>query len=396
MIHRQTLGIILKLGLTLPAIYLLGISLASALETGQTSNTEVSTILAPALPDTPYNYANPNLPDHFETRQVTNLDNTPNNNPVTDAGATLGRVLFYDQNLSANNAVSCASCHSQDNGFSDPDQFSTGFAGAHTDRNSMGLANARYYDNGAFFWDERAATLEDQVLQPIQSTVEMGLTLDEMLIKLNQLDYYPDLFTAAFGSSEITSERVSLALAQFVRSMVSYQSKYDEGVPQNFANFTAEEEQGRLLFDELGCDRCHDTDLFIGDEARNIGLDTTTTDEGLGLVTGNNADDGKFKVTSLRNVALTGPYMHDGRFATLEEVIDFYSTGIQDHPNLDDRLERNNGLPRRFNLTDAEKAALVAFLDTLTDEMFVTDEKFSDPFELAIELPYDVYLPITR
>ena len=390
--RRKTFITILKLGLTLPAIYMIGLSLASALEPQQT-NTDVLILFAPELPDTPYNYANPDLPNHFETGNVRAADNTPADNPTTDAGSTLGRVLFYDRNLSANNTVSCASCHQQSAAFSDPDQFSVGFEGVHTGRNSMGLANARYYENGAFFWDERAATLEDQVLQPIQSSVEMGLTLDEMLIKLNQLDYYPELFDDAFGSTEITNERVSQALAQFVRSMVSYESKYDDGVVQNFNNFTAEEDRGRQLFNQ-NCDNCHETDLFIADEAANIGLDATTVDAGLGLVTGNINDDGKFKVTSLRNVELTGPYMHDGRFSTLEEVITFYSNGIQDHPNLDNQLTRR-GQPRRFNFDANEQAALVAFLKTLTDDEFTSDVKFSDPFRLAVDLPYDVYLPLT-
>lgn len=382
----------IRIGLTFPAIYLLGISLASALEPRQT-NTEINDWFAPNLPDSLENYANPDLPAHFETGRIRSLDNTPADNPVTDAGATLGRVLFYDRNLSANNTTSCASCHSQNNGFSDPDQFSEGFNGEFTPRNSMGLANARYYENGAFFWDERAESLEDQVLEPIQNSVEMGLTLDEMVIKLNQLDYYPDLFEDAFGTPDITSERASLAMAQFVRSMVSYESKYDEGVSQNFANFTDEENRGRELFDRLNCDSCHPTDLFVWDEARNNGLDATTTDPGLAFVTNNRNDEGKFKVNSLRNIELTAPYMHDGRFGTLEEVIDFYSTGIQDHDNLDNRLTRGGGTPRRFNIDEDEKAELIAFLLTLTDEEFVTDSKFRDPFVLVIDLPYDVYLP---
>ncbi len=394
MIQRKTLYQALKLGLTLPAIFILGLSLASILAQAQSTNTEVSTLLIPELPDSHYNYADPNLPNHFRGGRINNLDNTPNNNPVTDAGATLGRVLFYDKNLSANNTVSCASCHQQEVGFSDPDRLSVGFAGELTGRNSMGLSNARYYENGAFFWDERAGTLEEQVLEPIQNSVEMGLTLDEMLIKLNQLDYYPELFEDAFGTAEITNERVSFALAQYVRSIISYQSKYDAGVDNNFSNFTAQEELGRQIFNQE-CDNCHETDLFIGDEARNVGLDATTTDRGLASVTGDIDDEGKFKVPSLRNIAVTGPFMHDGRFATLEEVVEHYNSGVQDHPNTDDRLTvGRNDNPQRLNLTDAEKAALVAFLHTLTDEALLADEKFSDPFRANVaELPNQIYLP---
>ena len=339
--------------------------------------------------NTSYNYANPDLPDHFVNGAVRNIDNTPGNNPVTDEGALLGRVLFYDKKLSANNTIACASCHIQANAFSDPNVLSIGFEGGLTGRNSMSLSNARYYDNGRFFWDERAATLEDQALMPIQDPVEMGMDLNELVIKLQQEDYYQHLFENAFGSSQVTSERISQALSQFVRAMVSYQSKYDEGLiaangqnNQDFNNFTALENQGKRLFfsGRTQCANCHETATFSGDEARNNGLDAITTDRGLGAVTGNTSDDGKFKAPSLRNIALSAPYMHDGRFATLREVIGFYNNGIQNHPNLDNRLRVNNGQVRRMNLSDQEREALVAFLHTLTDESFINEEKFSDPF----------------
>jgi cytochrome c peroxidase len=175
-----------------------------------------------------------------------------------------------------------------------------------------------------------------------------------------------------------------------VRAIVSYQSKYDIGVATNFNNFTPQEERGRRLFNGRGrCDTCHTTDIQIAPEARNNGLDATTTDRGLGAVTGNPNDDGKFKVPSLRNVALTGPFMHDGRFATLAEVIAFYNSGVQAHPNLDPRLEVNNGRPRRLNLDPGDQAALVAFLNTLTDQTLISDPKFSNPFR-----NHFVYLPL--
>ncbi len=360
-----------------------------------TVNTDFSDILN--LPSDYYNYANPDLPNHFTTGQVAGIDNTPNNNPVTDEGATLGRVLFYDVNLSGNNTVSCASCHIQERGFADEGAFSTGFQGGLTGRNSMGLANARYYDNGRFFWDERANTLEDQVLMPIQDQVEMGLTLTELVSKIQDQDYYQPLFTDAFGSSDVTSERISLALSQFVRSMVSYESRYDEGLiavngdeDDDFPNFTELENLGKDLFfsNRTQCSNCHETATFSGDQARNNGLDAVLTDLGVGGVTGNNNDQGEFKVNSLRNIALTGPYMHDGRFATLREVVEFYNNGVQNSPGLDNRLRvggggrggNNNGNVRRLNLNGQEIDALVAFLNTLTDESFLTDEKFSNPF----------------
>ena len=345
----------------------------------------------PSLPDMPFNYSDPPLPNHFNNQQITNADNTPANNPITDEGATLGRVLFYDPLLSANDTVSCSSCHLQEHGFSDPAAFSVGFDGSLTGRNSMGLTNARYYENGHFFWDERADTLEEQVLLPIQDPIEMGLTLSELETKLAATDYYPDLFEDAFGTPDITSERVSLALAQFVRAMVSYQSKYDEGVGQNFANFTAQENLGRQIFEgnRGGCDNCHGTALQIADEPDNNGLDATTTDAGAG--------NGQFKVPSLRNVELTAPYMHDGRFATLAEVVDHYNSGVQAHPNLARQLRNRGGgpvQPRRLNLTQNEMDAMVAFMRTLTDNEFITSERFSDPFVDVIVTPSPTSTPL--
>ncbi|MEO0557053.1 MAG: cytochrome c peroxidase [Bacteroidota bacterium] len=334
----------------------------------------------PELPDTPYNYANIALPGYLNVPPIRGEDNTPNDNPITDAGATLGRVLFYDTRLSSNETISCSSCHLQEMGFSDPEALSTGFDGGKTGRNSMGLAFARYYDSGHFFWDERAATLEDQVLMPIQDPVEMGMTLDNVIARLEATTFYPDLFEDAFGTPEITSDRMSQAMAQFVRSIVSPNSKYDiarqqaGGPPgQRLAGLTDQENDGLELFFGRGrCAQCHRGDLFVGDEARNNGLDATLTDEGAG--------DGRFKTGSLRNIALTAPYMHDGRFSTLAEVIDHYSTGIRGSASLDQRLRDPQGRPiqMRFNLTEHE--ALLAFLNTLTDETLATDVRWSNPF----------------
>ncbi|WP_282117980.1 cytochrome-c peroxidase [Maribacter aquivivus] len=339
------------------------------------------------LPDSPFNYANILLPDFFFDNDVRDEDNTPNNKATTDNGATLGRVLFYDKNLSMNNTISCASCHIQENGFSDPNALSTGFNGELTSRNSMGLANARFYENGRFFWDERAVTLEAQTLVPIQDLVEMGLTLPELEEKLTQQPYYAALFTNAFGDETITSNRVALALSQFIRSMVSYESKFDDGLAQtqdiddNFPNFTTSENRGKQLFmsNQTRCFDCHATNVFVGDDARNNGLDATITDLGVGGITGNNNELGEFKVPSLRNIALTGPYMHDGRFETLEEVIEHYNSGVQNNPNLDNRLTQGNNV-RRLNLSDTDKQALVDFLNTLTDDEFINDEKYASPF----------------
>ena len=345
----------------------------------------------PALPTTPLDYvgyAVDNLPTHFTVGDLADANNTPADNAISNAGATLGRALFYDQRLSHNNSISCSSCHTQESGFTDTEQFSVGFEGGLTGRHSMGLANAAYYANGKFFWDERADTLEDQVLGPIQDSVEMGTDLDQLRGELAATEFYPVLFQEAFGSTEITNDRISKSLAQFVRSMVSYQSKFDEaieaGSPEspNVDTFTALEQEGNTLFHARGsCSGCHETDAQIADRTHNIGLDVdNTADEGAG--------DGEFKVPSLRNVAVRGGFMHDGRFTTLEEVIDFYSTDIQDNPNLSIALKVGgpNGTPKQFNFSDQQKAALIAFLETLTDQEFLSSELFSDPF---VELPGD-------
>lgn len=327
-----------------------------------------------------FKYAVTDLPNHYKTGPIAATNNTPVDNPITDAGATLGRVLFYDKRMSHGDGVACASCHRQQNGFSDPNQFSTGFDGQQTGRHSMGITNAVYYANGKAFWDERAATLEDQALQPIQSPVEMGMTLPALVEKLGQTDYYPVLFQAAFGTPEITPERIGKAIAQFERSMVSYKSKFDAAVATgqngqpNLSMLTGMEIYGNALFHGSGrCSQCHTTNAQVGNTTHNIGLDLTNdTDPGAG--------DGKFKTTSLRNVAVRGRFMHDGRFTILEEVIQFYNSGVQANPNLDPILKDPGGNPLRLNFGPTEIAALVAFLNTLTDSDFLTDAKFSDPF----------------
>ena len=340
----------------------------------------------PALPSVMNDYvkyAVTDLPNHFKSQPLSGINNTPVDNPITNAGATLGRALFYDDRLSHNDGLSCSSCHKQENDFSDPAPKSTGFEGGQTGRHSMGLSNGAYYTNGKFFWDERAATLEDQVLMPIQDPVEMGTNLQQLTAELAATTFYPTLFQNAFGTTEVTSDRISKSLAQFVRSMVSYQSKFDVAVAAgapgapNYAaaGYTPQELLGAEIFHEGGkCSQCHTTVAQVGDRARNIGLDADNsaddgTDAGIGL----------FKTPSLRNSEVRDGYMHDGRFATLEAVVEFYSTGVQDNPNLDPRLIVN-GDPFRPNFTAAEKEALVAFLKTLTDQSFLSNELFSDPF----------------
>ena len=354
----------------------------------QTVNSTTNNALV--WPATPYNYAAPALPPIYFVPPIVNQDNMPTNNVTTDPGATLGRVLFYDKRLSANQTISCSSCHQREHGFSDAKKFSVGFDGGLTGRNSMGLSNARWYQRRHFFWDERANTLEDQVLMPIQNSVEMGMTLETLTNRLASEPFYTNLFAVTFGTPEINTNRIARALAQFVRSIVSVRSKYDMGVTNNFANFTQRENLGRqIFFGQVGnatCAACHGTDNFVpGGAINNNGLEFPFIDKGLGAINGNPNDDGKFKVPSLRNIELTAPYMHDGRFATLEEVVEFYNSGVVNNPNLSPPLRNPPGSPAagqpiRLNLTTEQKAALVAFLKTLTDPGLATDPKYADPF----------------
>lgn len=364
------------------------------------------------LPEDSFNYENIQFPEHylnnyfvgvfgFQNAAIQN-DNTPKYNPITNEGATLGRVLFYDKKLSANGSISCASCHKQELGFSDDKVLSEGFDGLSTRRHSMGLTNARFYLMGSFFWDERAATLEDQVLSPFQDKIEMGLTLEKLLEIIEEQAYYPLLFKDAFGDDSITTDRVSRALAQFIRSIVSVNSRYDQGRVlvdspfKDFLNFTEEENIGKQLFfntgtENISCIGCHVSEAFVGGfsaptptpvtTAANNGLDAVSIEDlGVEETTGNKADGGKFKVPSLRNIGVRPPYMHDGRFESLEEVIDHYSTGIQNHPNLHSILKDNHGNAIQYNFSEKQKAALIAFLHTLTDNDVISGEKYSDPF----------------
>jgi cytochrome c peroxidase len=307
-------------------------------------------------------------------------DNTPAANRTTNAGATLGRVLFYDVRLSANDRISCASCHQQAFAFGDTARLSRGFKGGFTRRHAMGLANARFYQRGRFFWDERAATLEAQVLMPIQDTTEMGMTLSNLVAKVGATKYYPTLFQAVFGTPQVTSDRIAAALAQFVRSIESYQSKFDQAfvgmVPggPNFGGALAPDEAlGQQLFVGVGrCAQCHATNAQVSDDVHNTGLDAISADTGAG--------GARFKAPSLRNIGVRAPYMHDGRFGTLAQVVEHYDSGIQGNLNLDRRLRGPNGAPQRLNLTAQQRSALVAYLNTLTDQTLLTAAKFSNPF----------------
>lgn len=361
-----------------------------------TSTANVANSPQPTLPVPQIEYSKIHLlPAHFVNDNAARYV-APADNPVTDAGATLGRVLFYDKKLSLNNSTACATCHKQELAFTDNKRLSDGFMGGLTRRHSMSLNNIAYIDadggggrGGAatmgFFWDTRAATLEIQALAPIQDQTEMGMTLDSLTKRLAQTDYYKPLFASAFGSTDVTSDRIAKALAQFMRSLITYRSKFDIGLQTNFQNFTAQENRGRAIFNgrDGNCATCHGTRQLIMERPENNGLDAvSTTDLGLAEVTGNQRDAGRFRVPSLRNIELTAPYMHDGRLLTLEDVVEHYNSRVQPHPNLSNQLRANNqaNTPRRLNLSTTDKQALVAFLKTLTDAEFIRDTRFSNPF----------------
>jgi cytochrome c peroxidase len=341
----------------------------------------------PVLPATSYAYSDASVPFPPQFLNpgpnefiVASMDNTPSSNPITDAGATLGRVLFYDVRLSANNTVSCSSCHHQVLGFGDTARFSRGLNGGLTRRHAMGLTNIRFHNPSQFFGDERAKSLEAAVLLPIQDTIEMGSTLTELASKLAATRYYPPLFEAAFGSPEVTSERLGKALAQFLRSIVSTGAKFDRAFAANprspnfAAIFTAEELAGEQLFvGAAHCSGCHRTFAQATAGTANNGLSKFPADTGKGC--------GSFKAASLRNIEVRAPYMHDGRFDTLEQVIEHYDTKVETTGCLDRRLTDDFGVAaRRLNLNASQRSAIVAFLKTLTDSTILTAAKLSNPF----------------
>jgi cytochrome c peroxidase len=333
------------------------------------------------LPEKPYSYSKPEFPKHFDERLIKTMDNTPIENPTTDAGAALGRVLFYDTKLSVNNTTSCGICHRQEHAFAEPMRVSAGHQGKQGDRNSMSLVNLRF-TRAFFFWDERALTLEEAVLLPIHSLLELGHDSKSLVKSVAADPRYVPLFLQAFGSKEVSEKRISQALAQFIRSLTSFDSKYDRAAVQakdskeDFAGFNKQENQGKTLFIER-CNLCH----HIGEEGKHIvlfsmfrtlanGLDPNraSRDGGHGDVTFVPGDVGGFRPSDLRNVAVTAPYMHDGRFQTLEEVMDHYAKTPGVRPS------------SGFSYSPEEKAALIAFMKTLTDEKFLADPRFSDPW----------------
>jgi cytochrome c peroxidase len=299
----------------------------------------------------------------------------PRDNPLTDEGVALGRKLFFDPQLSINNSQSCASCHNSTMAFADGKSVSAGAEGRSGTRNAMALFNLAW--KSSYFWDGRAATLRDQVLQPIQNSLEMHESLTNLVAKLAADTRYPALFARAFGKPEITADRIARALEQFLLAQVSFDSKFDRVIAGE-AKFSAEEQRGFELFhteydpyhQQFGADcfHCHGGPLFQSQSFANNGLDPKFADLGRFMVTGRKGDEGKFAVPSLRNVEITAPYMHDGRFKTLVAAVAHYCTGMQRSSTLDPNLAKHpdGGVP----LSQADQNALVAFLKTLTDERF--------------------------
>jgi cytochrome c peroxidase len=298
-------------------------------------------------------------------------------------------MLFYETMLSKDGTQACASCHRQPDGFSDSTRFSIGVEMLPGNRQAMPVFNMAWHTN-EFFWDGRAHLLRDQALKPIQDPLEMNETLDNVVIKLSADQDYKDQFKRVFGAPEITPEKMALAMEQFMMSIVSYNSKYDKYLDGE-VELTESEQRGLMLFKTeynpffpefsgADCAHCHSGILFMNNEYMNNGLDTDAdqTDIGRQEVTNNPADKAKFKVPSLRNVAVTQPYMHDGRFETLEEVIDHYNEGIRESATADQTVlnTKDTGLL----LTDQGKQDLINFLKTLTDEVYLTDKRYKSPF----------------
>ena len=305
------------------------------------------------------------------------------NNPTTVEGVALGRRLFYEKKLSGDNTQACANCHLADFNYADFNRFSTGIDGIQGTKNAMAIVNLAWQD--FFFWDGRANSLEEQAALPVEDPIEMHETWENAIVKLSADPTYVSMFKEAFGTGEITKDRATKAIAQFERTMISGNSKFDQFVQGNY-QLTPQEQLGYALFNtELGdCFHCHGdatTGYMFGAygnlQFSNNGLDSVLTpNSGRERVTGNPADRAKFKIPTLRNVEYSFPYMHDGRFNTLEEVVEFYNMGGHPSATLDPNMKAA-GVGRNWSLE--QKQALVAFLKTLSDPDYLTDERFSDP-----------------
>jgi cytochrome c peroxidase len=324
-------------------------------------------------------------PPHFG-----NQYEIPADNPMTEAGVELGRRLFYDTRLSRNDSIACATCHQPQFAFTDGKAKSLGIDGKIHARSSMSLVNLLW--SKQFFWDGRVSSLEAQALIPIQDPKEMDMPLSQLVSKLQKISDYPPRFKKAFGSAKITATNLAKALAQFERTLISGNARYDQ-IVSGKATPSAREQEAIQLFmthpiPEAGirggnCGDCHGGYLTQLNTFHNNGLDKEPLDLGLGAISGKRFDKGKMKAPSLRNIALTAPYMHDGRFKTLREVLDHYNDHIQPSPYLDPLIvEATNEVDgQSLLLTEAEKESIILFLNMLTDSSFINNPKFANPFK---------------
>ena len=335
-----------------------------------------------SLTSIPYNPSDYQLviPEEFPTME------SPLDNPLTKQGVALGRQLFYDPILSADSSMSCGSCHLAEFSFTDNKAFSKGIDGIEGRRSAMSLINLGYNNNG-LFWDGRVATLEEQALIPVEDSIELHNSWDNVVEKLKAHEKYPVDFRKAFGienPDEINKELVVKAIAQFERTLISGgNTKFDQ-VKRGDAEFTSDEQIGFDMFFDISpeykdaeCAHCHNVPYLTTNEYFNNGITEANNldefdDKGLGGITGDRFDYGKFRVPTLRNIELTAPYMHDGRFKTLEEVIEHYNSGGK-------YSETVSPLIRPLKLNETEKRQLLAFLKTLTDTIFIKNPEIQTP-----------------
>ena len=297
-------------------------------------------------------------------------------NPPTEKGFELGKKLFYDGKLSSDGVVSCGFCHIQDFSFTHHTHIvSHGVNGALGTRNAQPLQNMIFMNE--FTWDGAAESLDAQPIIPITAEVEMNESFSNIIDKLQADEEYPQLFAEAFDNGEVNTDNMLKAISQFLVMMVSADSKYDKILKNEGSQFTDEEDAGKVLFDQK-CATCHAGVLFTDQSYRNNGLpiDPEYDDEGRSRITGLQADKYKFKVPSLRNIQITYPYMHDGRFQTLAQVLDHYDSGMVATENLDPIFQQNENLG--ISLTEDEKQKIIAFLETLTDDNFLLDDRFAE------------------
>lgn len=298
------------------------------------------------------------------------------NNPLTPEGIELGRRLFYDAKLSRDGTISCASCHLQAVAFSDPvHKISVGVNGRIGTRNAPPIFNLAF--SNTFFWDGGVTHVDFIPINAITNPNELDETLEHVVEKLKGDEAYAVRFNKAFGAGTITSQKMLHALAQFMVTMVSATSRYDQYVDGDKSALTTEEIKGLDLF-EVHCSACHVPPLFTNDRFSNNGLDDAFNDMGRAIITESSTDAGKFRVPTLRNIELTDPFMHDGRFRTLEQVLAHYQHAVKNSATLDPILQRDEGLG--IAITDQEKSNIIAFLKTLTDQKFIHDKRFSNPF----------------